>query len=183
MLTVAAPPPLQGPHAAAPRPAAVGHDLQRAVEQFLYRQADHLDSKRWQDFIDLFAPDGVYWAPAHPHQTSGDGVPSIFYEDRDLMLIRLRRLHHPRAWSQKTEWATSHVVSNVIVEAHDTAAGTLTCRSRFHLIEFRRDQVRHFGGAYTHRLVRAGGDWRIRLQRVDLVNGEGPFEYVLQAWV
>ena len=34
---------------------------QHAVEQFLYQQAEFLDSKRWQDWIDLFTADGVYW--------------------------------------------------------------------------------------------------------------------------
>ncbi len=38
-------------------------DVQREVEQFLYRQAELLDGKHWQAFIDLFADDGVYWMP------------------------------------------------------------------------------------------------------------------------
>lgn len=183
MLTVGVPLPLAGPATAARRAAGVPLETQRAVEQFLFRQAECLDTKDWQGFIDLFAPEGIYWAPAHPAQTTGDGEPSIFFEDRNLMLIRMKRIHHPRAWSQKTEWATNHVVSNVIVQDHDAASGTLTARSRFHLMEFRRDAVRHFGGSYVHRLVRAGSDFRITLQRVDLVNGEGTYEYVLQAWV
>jgi benzoate/toluate 1,2-dioxygenase subunit beta len=183
MLTAPVPQPLVGPQSVAPRLPAVSDALQRTIEQVLYRQADHLDNKRWQDYIDLFAPDGVYWVPAHPDQTTGDGVPSIFYEDRDLMHIRMRRMGHPRAWSQKTEWATSHVVSNVIIESDDPSSGIVACRSRFHMMEFRRDAVRHFGGSYMHRLVKAGDDYRIKLQRVDLVNGEGPYDYVLQAWV
>jgi 3-phenylpropionate/cinnamic acid dioxygenase small subunit len=77
-------------------------DTLREVEQLLYRQADCLDSKRWQDFIALFSEDGTYWMPAAPEQTTGDGVPSIFWEDRNLMTVRLKRLSHPRAWSQKT---------------------------------------------------------------------------------
>jgi 3-phenylpropionate/cinnamic acid dioxygenase small subunit len=182
MLTVAAPLPLAAPGAASRR-AAVPLETQRAVEQFLYRQAELLDTKQWQAFIDLFAPDGIYWAPAHPDQVTGDGEPSIFFEDRNMMTIRMKRIHHPRAWSQKTEWATNHVVSNVIVEEHEPATGAVTCRSRFHLMEFRRDAVRHFGGSYVHRLVKAGGDYRIKLQRADIVNGEGMYEYVLQAWV
>ncbi len=57
-------------------------------------------------------------------------------------------------------------------------------RSRFHMMELRRDNVRHFGGSYRHSLVRAGdGGWRIRLQRVDLFNGQAPFDYVIQVWV
>jgi len=37
----------------APRTPPNGHDTQHAVEQFLYRQAELLDEKRWQDYIDL----------------------------------------------------------------------------------------------------------------------------------
>ena len=137
----------------------------------------------WQEFIDCFAPDGIYWMPAEPDQTTGDGEPSIFYEDRDLMTVRMKRIHHPRAWSQKTEWGTSHVVSNVIVERHEVATGAIVCRSRFYMMEFRRDAVRHFSGAYTHHLRKTPDGYRIVLQRVDMVNGEAPYEYVLQAWV
>ena len=35
-----------------------------------------LDGKDWQGFIDLFTDDGVYWMPASPEQTTGDGAPS-----------------------------------------------------------------------------------------------------------
>lgn len=182
MLTVALPEKLAAP-TGAPRIAACPYEVQRAVEQTLYRQADALDGKRWQDFIDCFAKDGVYWAPARPDQVTGDGEASIFYEDRDLMAIRMKRMGHPRAWSQKTQWGTSHVVSNVIVERYDAKSGDVECRSRFYMMEFRRDAVRHFSGSYVHHLRNEGGTYKIKLQRVDMVNGEAPYEYVLQAWV
>ena len=63
----------------------VGGDTQRAVEQFLYRQAEILDDRRWDEWLDLFAEDGRYWMPATETQTTGDGVPNIFYEDCNLM--------------------------------------------------------------------------------------------------
>ena len=56
------------------------HDSLREVEQLLFRQAECLDGKRWQDFIELFTDDGTYWMPAAPEQTTGDGVPSIFWD-------------------------------------------------------------------------------------------------------
>ena len=160
-----------------------GDDPQRSVEQFLYRQAECLDTGDWQGFINLFADDGIYWMPADPSQTTGDGVPSIFYEDRDLMTVRMRRIEHPRAWSQKTEWGTNHLVSNVRIEKHDAATGALVVRSRFHMMEFRNDSTRHFAGSYIHHLQRDGDGYRIKLQRVDMVNAQGLYEYVLQAWV
>lgn len=158
-------------------------DPQREIEQLLYRQAGCLDAKDWQGFIDLFTDDGLYWVPATPEQTTGDGVPSIFYEDRDLMTVRMRRLGHPRAWSQKTDWGTNHVVSNVVIDKLDPRSGDAVVRSRFHMMEFRNDATRHFAGSYIHHLRRAKSGWRIQRQRVDMVNAQGPYDYVLQAWV
>jgi 3-phenylpropionate/cinnamic acid dioxygenase small subunit len=178
--------PAKAPRKAVPagvaRPAAA-EDLLRRVEQFLYRQAELLDAKRWQDYIGLFTDDGIYWMPASPEQTTGDGVPSIFYEDRDLMNVRMRRVMHPHAWSQAPLWGTSHLVSNVTIEKADAKSGDLVVRSRFHMMEFRRDSSRHFAGSYLHHLRQSGDGFRIRLQRVDMVNGQGPYDYVLQAWV
>ena len=178
--------------ASAAKPAAVkrvaaklngAHDTLREVEQFLYRQAELLDEKRWDDFIALFADDGMYWMPASPEQTTGEGVPSIFYEDRNLMTVRMKRVMHPHAWSQSPMWGTSHLVSNVAIEKEDARTGELTVRSRFHMKDFRRDACRHFAGTYRHQLVRENGGYRIKLQRVDMVNGQGPYDYVLQVWV
>jgi len=56
-------------------------------------------------------------------------------------------------------------------------------RSRFHMMEFRRDASRHFAGTYRHQLLRTKDGYRIKLQRVDMVNGQGPYDYVLQVWV
>jgi len=51
------------------------------------------------------------------------------------------------------------------------------------MLELRRDNVRHFAGSYRHSLVRVGSDWKIKLQRVDMTNGQAAYDYVIQAWV
>ena len=71
---------------------AVSLETQHAVEQFLYRQAEILDDRRWQDWLTLFTKDGSYWMPADPAHDDPDGVPSIFHEDFYLMqTCRLQR--------------------------------------------------------------------------------------------
>jgi len=166
---------------AAPKPNGV--DLQREVEALLYRQSEALDNKEWKAFIDLFAADGMYWMPPAPHYTTWDGAPSIFAEDRDMMTVRMKRVTHPHAWSQQPEWGTNHVVSNVVVEKIDPKSGDVHVRSRFHMVELRRDELRHFAGSYRHHLKRTKDGLRIKLQRVDMVNAQAPYEYVLQVWV
>ena len=161
---------------------ANGPALQHEVEQFLYRQAELLDGKRWQDYIDLFTDDAVYWMPADPAHEHWDGVPSIFAEDRNLMTVRKKRVLHPDAWSQRPLWGTSHVVGNVIIE-RVSPKGDVVVRSRFQMMELRRDTVRHFAGSYVHHLKRTRDGYRITLQRVDMANAQAAFEYVLQVWV
>ena len=168
---------------ALPKPGlVVAGDVQREVEQFLYRQAELLDGKHWQAFIDLFAADGVYWMPVTREQTEWEGSPSIFAEDKLMMEIRKGRVSHPNAWSQAPMWETNHLVSHVAIES--ITAGAIEVRSRFHMMELRRDSVRHFGGSYRHSLLRdASGALKNKLQRVDLFNSQAPFDYVLQVWV
>jgi 3-phenylpropionate/cinnamic acid dioxygenase small subunit len=168
------------------RPASVPttdalREIRDEIEQFLYRQSELLDGKLWQDYIDLFTDDGVYWMPVTPEQTEWEGSPSIFAEDKHMMEVRMGRVTHPTAWSQAPMWATSHVVGNVAIEAE--APGEWRVRSRFHMMELRRDTVRHFGGTYRHTLVRQGGQLKIKLQRVDMFNAQAPYDYVLQIWV
>src|SRR5262245_7782653 len=74
----AAPSPRSVPEVARPAPsssassgASIGAsvDALREIEQLLYRQSELLDAKAWQDYIDLFTDDGVYWMPVTPEQT------------------------------------------------------------------------------------------------------------------
>jgi 3-phenylpropionate/cinnamic acid dioxygenase small subunit len=156
-------------------------DAQHEVEQFLYRQSELLDTRQWQAWIDLFTDDGVYWMPADPAHKHWDGVPSIFAEDRNLMNVRMKRVLHPDAWSQRPLWGTNHVVSNVVIEKLDGV--NLHVRSRFHMMELRRDDVRHFAGSYRHHLKKTSDGFRIQLQRVDMTNAQAAYDYVLQVWV
>lgn len=164
-----------------PDVTVVPHEVQREVELLLYRQAALLDAKRWQDWTDLFTEDGIYWMPVMPEQTDWVGEPSIFAEDRLLMEVRMGRLTHPNAWSQAPMWGTNHLVGNVVVEAVE--GDRLRVYSRFQMMELRRDNVRHFGGSYRHTLVRTANGLRIAMQRVDMMNGQAAYDYVLQAWV
>jgi 3-phenylpropionate/cinnamic acid dioxygenase small subunit len=157
------------------------HTLQQRVEQFLFHQSELLDGKHWAAYIELFGADGVYWMPVTPEQTEWLDSPSIFAEDVSMMQIRMGRVTHPNAWSQAPNWGTSHLVGNVVIES--ATPTVLVVRSRFHMIEMRRDTLRHFAGTYRHTLEPQGDSFKIALQRVDMLNAQAPFDYVLQIWV
>lgn len=161
----------------------ITHEIQQSVEQFLYQQSELLDAKRWQDYIDLFTDDGVYWMPANADHEHWEGVPSIFIEDKNTMTIRMKRVLHPEAWSQVPIWETNHIVGNVVIQDISTE-GDIVVRSRFQMIELRREDVRHFAGRYLHVLKKdQNNSYLIEKQRVDMFNAQATYEFVLQVWV
>jgi 3-phenylpropionate/cinnamic acid dioxygenase small subunit len=99
------------------------------------------------------------------------------------MDMRIRRVEHPYAHSQKAGHRTSHVVSNIIIKSESKATGDIVCTSRFQMVEYRLEAQRYFAGKYTHTLKKTDDSYRILLQRVDIVNVEGPFDYVMQVWL
>ena len=86
------------------------------------------------------------------------------------MKTRIDRLRHPRIHIQTPPSRTIHMVSNVIVEEADDAAGVYLVSSSMLMSECRLDIQRHFTGRQFHRLERAGDSFRIRLKRVHLIN-------------
>jgi benzoate/toluate 1,2-dioxygenase beta subunit len=163
--------------------AGVTPEVQLTVEKFLYRQAEIVDDQQWDDWLALFTDDGKYWMPAAADQEEAEGQPNIFYEDLYLMEMRAKRVTHPYAHSQAPVQRLSRVVSNVIIESVDSASGDVVVRSKFHVVEYRLDVQRYFAGKYTHNLKKTDAGYKITLQRVDIANVEGPFDYVLQTWL
>jgi 3-phenylpropionate/cinnamic acid dioxygenase small subunit len=137
-------------------------------EQFLLLEARLLDEARFDDWLALFTPDAWYWVPSQPDQPNPHETVSLIYDDRRLLETRVRRLASPRMYSQEPRSRTSRLVANVTIE--ETGKAARTVRSKFFMIEFRRDSQRIFGGTAFHRLVQTRGGLRIAWKRVDLVN-------------
>ena len=161
-----------------PEPAGLP-DL-REVERFLFQEARLLDAADYDAWLSLFTDDGMYWVPLEPGQTDPLNHISLFYEDRLLREMRAKRLRHPRAFSLEAPLRTARLVGNVLIDSGQ--AGEVIARSTFHMLEYRRDEQRMFGGAYTHHLRPTDAGFRIRLKRVDLINCDAVHE-ALQTFI
>jgi 3-phenylpropionate/cinnamic acid dioxygenase small subunit len=158
---------------AAKSPARGALDV-RTCERFLLHEARLLDEARFDDWLALFTPDAWYWVPSEPDQPDPHETVSLIYDDRRLLETRVRRLASPRMYSQEPRSRTSRIVANVSIE--EAGRGAATVRSKFVMIEFRRDSQRLFGGTAFHRLVQTGGGLRIAWKRVNLVNCDAPMD-------
>jgi 3-phenylpropionate/cinnamic acid dioxygenase small subunit len=143
-------------------------------DQFLLQEARLLDDGKFDDWLALFASDAWYWVPSEPNQTDPVETVSLIYDDRRLLETRVRRLSSPRMYSQEPRSRTSRIIANVTVE--ETDGKSCIVRSKFAMIEYRREQQRIFGGTALHRLVRINGRIMIAWKRVDLVNCDAPLD-------
>jgi 3-phenylpropionate/cinnamic acid dioxygenase small subunit len=165
------------PRGRAARLSRVPLDLHRC-EQFLLHEARLLDEAKFDDWLSLFAPDAWYWVPSEPGQSNPHEVVSLIYDDRRLLETRVRRLASPRMYSQEPRSRCSRIVANATIEDADAAGCTV--RSKFLMIEYRRDTQRLFAGTAWHRLVQTDGAIRIAWKRVDLLNCDAPLDGITQ---
>jgi benzoate/toluate 1,2-dioxygenase beta subunit len=154
-------------------PARQSLDLERC-EQFLLHEARLLDDGKFDDWLALFTPEAWYWVPSEPGQADPVETVSLIYDDRRLLETRVRRLASPRMYSQEPRSRTSRMIGNVSIE--ESGKHACTARSKFVMIEYRREQQRLFGGTALHRLVQAEGRLMIAWKRVDLVNCDAPLD-------
>ncbi len=146
---------------------------QHQIQQFVYQEVRLLDEQRWGEWEVLFAEGGTYWAPAAHDQPDPVQHVSLMFEDALLRKVRQQRFKHPNAFSLQPFPRTSHLVSNVMIDEVDEAAGTLVVSARFLMHEYRLEAPTVFAGAYRYQLQQSADSWLIDQKKATLVNCEG----------
>ena len=145
---------------------------ERALIDFVVREARLLDEKRYDEWNALFLDDAIYWVPLVPDQPEGLDHTSHLYEDKLLRDLRIERLKSPRAFSQQPPTRSLHLLQTPTVEPRDAARpGEHRVRTAFQYVESQGDEMNVFFGVAWHRIVvDAQGALRLAQKRVDLIN-------------
>lgn len=85
------------------------------AEEFLFHEADLLDRRKYDEWLKLFASDGIYWLPMED-DTDPRLVPSILYDDMTSLKMRVHQFTK-RHYSQRPPSRTVHSITNVVTEA------------------------------------------------------------------
>ncbi|GAA0533440.1 MAG: aromatic-ring-hydroxylating dioxygenase subunit beta [Pigmentiphaga sp.] len=150
----------------------VSNATREALAEFIYEEARLLDEKRLDQWQDLFTSDGVYWIPLGCDQQDPVDHASITYEDRLLLKLRIDRLQQPRAYSQQPASRCLHVLQLPRLEGADGRMYRM--RTPMIYCEARGDEQWTYAAVARHELVPHEDTFRIRLKRVDLLNGDAP---------
>ncbi len=150
-------------------PEASAEELTR-TGSFLFREARLIDEGRFNDWLELFSDDCLYWVPV----TSGGGAPrtevSHAFDDRRRLTDRVYWLRTGLAYSQIPASRTRRLIGNV--ELLEEASGERLVRSNFVIHEFRAGVTKTYAGWYGHVLTPGEAGWRIRLKQVNLLDSE-----------
>jgi 3-phenylpropionate/cinnamic acid dioxygenase small subunit len=160
------------PRQSEPAPASSALDTWWRVSHFLALEAALLDERRFDEWLDLYTEDAVYWVPIRPDQPSPTRDVSINYDDRARLRERVGRLSSEFAHAQNPPSRTCHVVGNVRV-GERTADG-IAVTSTFVVTEVRRGVQTVYSGFVEHELVERGDTFGIRQKRVRLLNSDLP---------
>ena len=144
--------------------------LGATAKRFLVREARLLDEQRYQEWIETFADDGVYWVPINPDIGDPRDEVSLACDDRRRLQDRIARLETGWAHSQRPRSRTVRSVTNV--EAWPAGPGGLDVRSNLVVHEFRRAQHQVFAGRQEHLLVPVDGGLRVASRVVHLIDAD-----------
>lgn len=149
------------------------YEICREIEQFVFKEARLLDEGEFEAWLELYAPQGIYWMPSKPGQTDPLNVASIMYEDHPILAIRVQRLLEARALVLSPMPRTVHIVSNIEVRSGEAGSAEFEVGSAFLCTEIQGDRHRVYTGRQLHHIVQDGESFRIRRKRVALMNCDG----------
>ena len=155
--------------------------LKEEIEAFLYREAELLDGRHYEAWLDLFTEDAHYFMPMRRNvpydeperEFTRAGVDvSWFDEGKDTLTRRVQQILTGIHWAEEPPSRTCHMISNVQVLATNPADPTpteVTVRSRFLLYRNRVETETDFlVGRREDVLRRVDGGWKIARRRIVL---------------
>lgn len=125
------------------------------AEEFLYAEAELLDSWRLNEWLDLFDDDARYVVPTTDLPDGDPRTALVFIDDdKTRLAARVRRLNSRRAHREFPWSRTRHVVTNVRVADRDEPL--VHVRANFVVYRFRQGESVYVG-RYDYKL-RMDGD-------------------------
>jgi 3-phenylpropionate/cinnamic acid dioxygenase small subunit len=155
--------------------------LREEIEAFLYQEAELLDERRYEAWLDLFTDDAHYFMPMRrnvPHDeperefTRAGADVNWFDEGKDTLTRRVKQILTGLHWAEEPPSRICHLISNIQILATAPAGpapAEVTVKSRFLVYRNRVETETDFlVGKREDLLRRANGGWKIARRRIVL---------------
>jgi 3-phenylpropionate/cinnamic acid dioxygenase small subunit len=155
--------------------------LTQEIADFFYAEAELLDERRYEDWLNLLTDDIRYWMPMRRNVKFGEGdreftrtVSDInwFDEGKETLSRRVKQIMTGIHWAEEPVSRISHMVSNLqLLEATPSFAAPdeVLVRCRFLIYRNRvQTETDFLVGKREDRLSREDGDWKIARRKITL---------------
>jgi 3-phenylpropionate/cinnamic acid dioxygenase small subunit len=155
--------------------------LAHEIADFLYREAELLDERRYGDWLALLTDDIRYWMPMRRNVKFGEESREFtretadinwFDEGKETLTRRVRQIETGIHWAEEPVSRISHMVSNVqLLEVSPSFADAreVAVKCRFLIYRNRVETETDFlVGKREDLLRRDSGEWRIARRKIIL---------------
>jgi len=155
--------------------------LRQEIEEFLYREADLLDERRYEDWLALIAEDVRYWMPMRRNVKVGEPEREFtragqdinwFDEGKEILSRRVKQILTGMHWAEEPVSRISHMISNVrVLEVNPSIVEPeeVSVRCRFLIYRNRVEtETDILVGKREDLLRRADGRWQIARRKIVL---------------
>jgi 3-phenylpropionate/cinnamic acid dioxygenase small subunit len=96
-------------------------DLMREIEDFFYNEADLLDEREYDKWLDLLTEDVVYWMPMRKNVSYANREDDItveddvawFHDDKETLRKRVKQIQTGVHWADEPISRVSHLITNI----------------------------------------------------------------------
>ena len=159
----------------------MSYELEREVTNLINRETSLLDRHRWDDWIDLYTEDAVYWVPAWRNEEETTDDPDrqlnlIYLSHRGGLEDRIFRIETRDSYASVPLDRTVHVVGNVLVEGVDGDEIEATANCLIHTYGKKGAATR--GSLYDYTFRRVDGALKISRKKITFIDDrlEGPID-------
>ncbi|HTK64736.1 MAG TPA: aromatic-ring-hydroxylating dioxygenase subunit beta [Pseudonocardia sp.] len=135
------------------------------AEDFVHSEVALLDQGRHDEWLDLFADDGVYWVPSNTLDHDPGRHVSIIHDTKEALAKRIMRYQRGRL-VQEIPSRTLHLVGNVTVEPPEPGSELVEVRAGLALFEVHAERNITYPAHCHYRLRQDSGRWRIVMKKV-----------------
>ena len=159
----------------------IDNDLKRDVAELINWETTLLDRREWDDWIDLFAEDAVYWVPTWVDEERTVTDPEtqlnlMYFRNRGGIEDRVFRIESRDSYASLPLDRTVHVVSNILVAGVEGDEISATANCLVHSFGKHGAQTR--ASLYDFKLRKTEAGLKIILKKITLIDDklEGPVD-------
>ena len=144
---------------------------QTAIERFVRHELKLLNKNRFDEWIDLYTDDGVYFMPLDESQTDPERYDMIMFDNKPLMQIRKENFGRPDSPSMEYPIRSMRMITECDIQERSDSACLVEAPFMASIFY---QSMRWYAGYFYYKLVHSNDSFKIKSKQVNLLDMGAP---------